>query len=172
MVGSDPADRGARMTLHTPHLLAPEDGEHWSFLNTNMTVKVDGARSGGVMTVIEALMPPGFGPPPHIHDREDELFFVLEGELLLWCDGAEATYGPGGTAWLPKGLAHRFEVVSPEPARMLQVTTPAQFEDFVKAVGSPMDRFELPTPSEPDIEALVRISADFGIEILGGPPPS
>lgn len=159
------------MTLQTPRLLAPSEGEHWAFLNTNMSVKVDGRASGGTMTVIEALMPPGFGPPPHRHDVEDELFFVLEGELWLWCDGTEATYGPGGTAYLPKGLPHRFEVVGDAPARMLQITTPAQFEDFVKAVGSPMEVFELPDPQPVDVEQLVRAAADFDIELLLGPAP-
>lgn len=158
------------MTLQTPQLLAPKDGEHWSFLNTNMSVKADGRMTGGAMTIIEALMPAGFGPPPHRHDVEDEFFFILEGEILLSCAGQEATYGPGGSAFLPKGLPHRFQVWDQGPARMLQITTPAQFEDFVKAMGESMDEFRLPAPAEPDVEKLVRIAADFQIEILGGPP--
>lgn len=158
------------MTLHTPHLLAPGEGDHWAFLATNATIKVDGRMTGGTMTVIESLMPAGFGPPPHRHDVEDELFFVLEGELLIECAGQSATYGPGGCAFLPKGLPHRFQVSDDGPARMLQVTTPAQFDDFVRAVGRPLTGSALPPPRQPDVEALVRIAADFQIEILAPEP--
>lgn len=154
------------MTLQTPRLLAPGEGDHWAFLNTNMSVKADGTTTGGVMTVIEALMPPGFAPPPHRHDIEDELFFFLEGEITLRSAGQEATYGPGGCAFLPKGIPHAFQVWDRGPARMLQISTPAQFEEFVAEVGEPVDRFELPEPVEPDVEELLRVASKFQIEIL------
>lgn len=158
------------MTLHTPHLLGPGEGDHWAFLNTTMSVKAGGPETAGTMTVIEALMPPGFAPPPHRHDLEDEVFYVVEGEITMHCDGAEATYGPGGFAFLPRGLPHHFVVSDDGPAKMLQITAPAQFEEFVAEVGERIDAAELPEPTEPDVEALLRASERFRIEILAGPP--
>ncbi len=162
------------MTLHTPRLdsprvLPPGEGEHLWFLDNLVTVKVGGPETGGNLTVIEFTGPAGFGPPPHRHDVEDELFYVLAGEVTFWCAGAEATYGPGGFAWLPKGLPHRFQISDAGPGRILQITTPAQFEDFARAVGEPAAEPVLPEPTEPDVEALVRIAADFQIEIM---PPA
>jgi quercetin dioxygenase-like cupin family protein len=161
------------MSLHThrldaPRIVAPGGGEQIWFLGNLLSVKVGGPETDGNLTVIEFEAPPGFGPPLHRHDVEDELFYVLEGDVTFWCAGEEATHGPGGFAWLPKGLPHRFQV-GDSGARIFQITTPAQFEDFARAVGEPAGAAELPPPSEPDVEALVRIAADFQIEIL---PPS
>jgi quercetin dioxygenase-like cupin family protein len=152
-----------------PRLLAPGAGEHVSFLGTIVTVKAGGEATGRNLSVVECLAPAGFGPPPHRHDLEDELLYVLEGEVSFWCAGQEATFGPGGFAWCPKGLPHRFQVSQDAPARMLQLTTPAQFEDFALALGERVPTIELPPPAEPDLEELSRVAADFQIEIL--PPP-
>lgn len=162
----EPLAAGSHTTLPTPRILGPGDGEHLWFLGTLMTVKAGGDVTGGNLSVIEATMPPGFGPPLHRHDVEDELFFVIEGEMTFWCAGQQATHGAGATVWLPKGLPHRFQVGDAGPARMLQISTPAQFEDFARAVGEPAAAPVLPQPSAPDIDALVRISADFQIEIM------
>lgn len=160
---------GNLTNLPQPHLFPPGEGEHHAFLNTLQTIKVGGEQTGRNLTALEFVAPPGFGPPLHRHDIEDELFYVVEGQLTFWCGGQQATYGPGGVAWLPKGLPHRFEVSQDGPARVFQVTTPAQFDDFVRAVGEPTDAAVLPEPSPPDVERLARIAAEFQIELL---PPS
>jgi quercetin dioxygenase-like cupin family protein len=152
--------------LPQPRILGPGEGDHIWFLGTLMTVKAGGDVTGGNLTVIEATMPAGFGPPLHRHDVEDELFHVLDGELTFWCAGQQATHGPGATVWLPRGLPHRFQVGDAGPARMLQITTPAQFERFALDVGEPAAAPVLPEPTPPDVEALVRISAAYQIEIL------
>lgn len=155
--------------LPQPRLFAPGEGEHVWFLNTLQTLKLGRAETGNNLTVLEFLAPPGFGPPLHRHDLEDELFFVLEGEVTFWCGGQDTTYGPGGLAWLPRGLAHRFQVGDAGPARVFQLTTPAQFDDFVRRIGEPASGPVLPEPSPPDVDELVRVAADFQIEIL---PPN
>lgn len=160
------------MSLFPPSILAPDEGPHWNFLNGRITVKVSGAQSGGVMTVIEELIPRGFGPPLHRHEVEDELFHVTEGALWVSCAGQEQVLQPGGTAWLPKGLPHQFQGVGDGPTRFLQVTTPAQFEDMVADIGFRVeDGSVLPDPVEVDLDEVVRVCAEYQIEILG-PPPS
>ena len=156
------------MTLQTPLILPRDEGQHFDFLGTRTTVKVGGDRSGGVLSVVETLAPRGFSPPLHRHDVEDELFHVTEGEIRFVSGDADQVVTDGGTVWLPKQRPHQFLVLS-ETARFFQVTTPAQFEDFVAAVGRPQDSAELPQPGEVDPERLAKICAEYHIEVLGPP---
>lgn len=59
-------------------------------------MKAGGTETDGVMSVVEFVGAPGFGPPPHVHHREDELFYALEGAATFWCDGTEVAYGRRG----------------------------------------------------------------------------
>ncbi len=158
------------MSLQTPKLFNPDEGEHYAFLNTRSTIRVSGADSGGVLTVIELLAPRGFGPPLHSHQVEDELFHVTEGALWVSCGGQEQVLEVGGTAWLPKGLPHTFQAVGPQTTRVLQITTPAQFEDFTRALGAPMSHAGLPDPVQIDPGEVARVCAEFRIDVLGPPP--
>lgn len=159
------------MSLQTPKLFARGEGEHVAFLNGNATIQVTADDSGGVMTVIDMLLPRGFGPPLHRHDVEDELFHVTAGELWVSCAQQEQVLGVGGTVWLPKGLPHQFQAVGDGPTRMLQISTPAQFEDFARQLGAPMDHAGLPEPVEIDPAKVAEVCAEYQIEILGPPPP-
>lgn len=152
-----------------PHLLPPGQGEHWHFLGSLMTVKVDSEQSEGALTAIEFAGERGWGPPLHRHDVEDELFFMLEGTVRFWCEGAEATHGAGASVWLPRGLSHQFQVVS-DTARFFQVTTPGQFDRFVQALGDRVDEPVLPGPPDVDPARVAQVCADFQIEVLGPPP--
>ncbi len=113
------------------YVLGAGAGDTRWFLDTRMTVKAGGAHTGGALTVIEWSAPVGFGPPRHVHHTEDEMFYVLEGEMVLECGAQRWTAGPGDFAFLPRGVAHVF-VVSRGPVRGLQLTTPAGFEAFVE----------------------------------------
>ena len=155
------------MSLQTPTLMAPGEGDRWWFLNHVQAIKVGRDQSDGVMTVIEFQAPPGFGPPPHIHHREDELFYVLEGNVTFWCDGESVAYGPGGMAYLPKGLPHRFEVSEHGEARVLQITAPAQFDEFVQEFGEYLGDADMPEAKEPDLARLVEVCRTYEIDILG-----
>lgn len=156
------------MTLQTPLVLGPADGEHFAFLNTLNTVKLGGDRTRGALSVIECLAPRGFGPPLHRHDVEDELFHLLDGEVRFVTGDADSVATAGTTVWLPRTLPHQFQVLSPT-ARLLQVTTPAQFEQLVAALGERTDDAVLPTPVEIDGQRVAQVCAEFGIEVLGPP---
>lgn len=157
------------MTLQTPTLVARDDGEHFHFLNNLFTAKLTGEHTNGQMTVMEFVGPKDFGPPLHSHDIEDELFYVVEGEVWFQCGDVEAVHGAGAIAWLPRGRPHQFQIRS-ETARVLQVTTPAQFERFVAALGTPTDEPTLPEPEEIDPAHVAEICAQFNIQVLGPPP--
>lgn len=158
------------MTLPTNgYALGRDEGDAIWFLGTRMTVKTGRAQTDGGVTVIDQECPAGFAPPAHVHHDEDEIFYVLDGRLDVSCGEKAWQVGPRELVLLPKGVPHRFEVAGGQPARLLQITTPAQFEDFAAAVGEPATAPGLPLPAAPDIERLVATAATFGIEIL---PPA
>ncbi len=158
------------MTLQTPSILGAGEGEHWHFLNTLQTLKVDGARSDGAMTALVFEGPRGFGPPLHSHDIEDELFHVLAGEVRFTTGDIDQVVAEGGTVFLPKRQAHQFQVLS-TTAKVFQVTTPAQFDDFVRTLGTPAAGASLPEPTEVDGARVAEVAAQFRIQLLGPPPP-
>lgn len=157
------------MTLQTPLLVPRDAGQHYHFLNHLMTTKLSASDTDNALTAMEFVGPRGFGPPLHRHDHEDELFYVVDGEVWFGCGEDEAVHGVGATIWLPRGRAHTFQIISDE-ARVFQITTPGQFDRFVAALGTPIDSTALPEPEEIDPEHVAKVSAQFGIEILGPPP--
>lgn len=157
------------MTTQSPALIGRDEGDHFHFLGNLFTAKLNGEHTDGRMTVMEFLAPKDFGPPLHRHDVEDELFYVLDGEVWFSCGDAEAVHGEGAIVWLPRGRPHTFQVRS-DTARVLQVTTPAQFERFVAALGRPAAEPVLPEPEEIDPGHVAEICAQFDIEVLGPPP--
>jgi quercetin dioxygenase-like cupin family protein len=153
-----------------PRILRPDEGDALWFLGNLVTVKATGRETGGRVTVVEFLNPPGFAPPLHRHLEEDEMFFVLDGEATFLCDGQELRAAPGDFVLLPAGLAHSFVVAPGGPLRTLQITTPSGFEEFAGAVGGPATERRLPDPGPVDPAALAHAGRLHGVEILGPPP--
>jgi quercetin dioxygenase-like cupin family protein len=154
----------------TPIVAGPGEGEALWFLGILATVKASAEQTGGAVAVIEHLAPRGSGSPLHVHGRENEWFYVSEGELTFWV-GGETTVAPAGSfVFGPKGIPHTF-IVSSEEARFLLVAEPAGFEQFMRAVGEPAQRLEIPAPATepPDVAALTKAAAEYGIEIIGPP---
>jgi quercetin dioxygenase-like cupin family protein len=153
-----------------PVSVGPGEGEAYWFLGTLATIKASSETTGASVAVIEHLAPRGSGSPLHIHSREDEWFYVIEGELTFWVDG-QVTVAPAGSfVYGPKGLPHTF-IVSSEVARFLLVTEPAGFEAFLRAAGQPAQRREIPPPATepPDVDGLAKLAATFGLQIVGPP---
>ena len=149
--------------------LGSGEGKAWWFLDTLMTVKAAGDDTHDSFTLIEFGAPIGFGPPLHIHHREDEAFYLLDGAMQVVCGEDRWEAGPGSLVLLPRGVPHAFVVSSESPCRGLQITSPAQFERFVEEIGRTADTLTLPEPSQPDIDALARAAVQYGNEILGPP---
>lgn len=153
-----------------PIVAGRDEGEAiWAFGGL-ATIKASAESTGGDVAVIEQLAPLGAGSPLHVHHREHEWFFVIEGELTFWV-GGETTVAPAGTfVFGPKGIPHTF-MVSSERARFLLVAEPAGFDQFMRAAGEPAPRLEIPpAPTEPpDVAALTALAAEYGIEITGPP---
>lgn len=156
-----------------PYVVGGEDGEAIWFMDVLVRVKTGAADSGGSMTLLDHLAPPGFETPFHRHNAEDETFYVLEGsiECRSGDEGHDrTTAGPGDTVWLPRGTPHGFRVVGDDPCRMLIVLTPGGLEGFFSAAGEPAPSLTLPPKSEPDVEALTALAKPYDLDILGPLP--
>jgi len=149
--------------------LGEHDGDAWWFLDSRMTVKVSSAESRGAYTLIEFSADHGFGSPRHVHDDEDEAFFVLEGEMRVACGPKEWRASTGSLAFLPRGIEHAVLVTSDTPVRALQITNPAGFEDFLGELGRRPDTPGLPTPQPHDFARMSEVSQRYG-KIVVGPP--
>ena len=154
----------------SPIAHGPGDGEALWFLGVLVTIKSSAETTDGRVAVIEHLAPQGFGSPLHVHHREDEWFYVIEGELTFWVGGQLIDAPAGSFVYGPRDIPHTF-VVASEQARFLLVTEPAGFEGFVRAFGEPAAEPTLPPPSSspPDLERLAALAAEHGMEILGPP---
>lgn len=91
---------------------------------------VTGAESGGAYFAMEAIVPPGGGPPPHIHRNEDETFYIVEGTCDFLLGDETVTGGAGDFVNVPRDTVHRFHNAGTTPARMILTFTPAGIEHF------------------------------------------
>lgn len=146
------------------------EGPAYWFLGSLVIVKATSRQTGNAFGLLEFLAPVGPGSPYHVHHGEEEVFYVLEGQLEFVSGERRISGGPGSYVFLPRDVPHGFRVTGSSPARFLILTTPGGFEEFVREVGEPAPSLVLPPPSPPDIERLVAIAAKYRIEILGPLP--
>jgi mannose-6-phosphate isomerase-like protein (cupin superfamily) len=140
-----------------------------------VTCKVTSDRTGGAYSLFEVTTQPGEGPPPHVHHREDECFYVLEGEYEFLSGEGIIRVGAGSLLCVPRGALHAHRVVGGGVGRLLAIQTPGGlYERFFEEVGEAVDGDDGGPPAfedRPDartIMEIVEVAAAHGIEI----PPS
>jgi len=156
-------------TTHlSPHIT--DQGEPYWYGESLFEFLVPSAATDGALAVFRSTMPEGFGPPRHIHTREDEVFLVEEGEALFDVDGRILVAGPGTTVFMPRGVPHTFRVRS-RVARMLGIMTPGGFEALFRNLGRPADARTTPAAGVVpfDIPAVMAEQARLGTEVVGPP---
>jgi quercetin dioxygenase-like cupin family protein len=127
--------------------------------------------TNGAFSLADVSAGPDFGPPPHIHHREDETFYVTGGSFEFTIGGQTFTAGAGSLVYLPKGVVHEHHAAGGAPATALVLYTPAGVERFIEEAGKPApDPTARPRPPEmPELEKIVGIAQKYGIEV---PPPA
>ena len=130
-------------------------------------VKASGEQTGGAFGLTQTVLPAGFATPYHLHHKEDEAYYVLEGEVTFYVGGDKLKAGAETYVYGPREVPHGFAVEGPSPARMLLLNTPAGFEAFHAEVGEAARELTLPPAGPPDMEKLATIVAKYDIEILG-----
>jgi quercetin dioxygenase-like cupin family protein len=140
------------------------------FMNAYLKIILSKRVSAAGISVIEHKMLEGFGPPLHVHNDEDETFYILEGRFRFKVSDQVLELGAGESLHVPGGTIHAFKVISPV-ARFLTVT-PGRFEDMVMAASVPADEADLP-PQLPftaeDQTRLALLCNQNGIEFVGPP---
>jgi mannose-6-phosphate isomerase-like protein (cupin superfamily) len=125
--------------------------------------------TGGAFDLVLAHMKSGTEPPPHVHTREHELFYVLEGALDAYVDGEVFQVGPGECVFLPLGRPHAFIIRSPE-IRMLTLITPGGFMRVVALMTAPAEKLEIPldsvTYATADLAETMKIFMKHGLRFL------
>jgi len=134
-----------------------------------MTFLATGEDTHGQFSLIEAVARKGNVPPPHIHHREDEIFYVLEGEIVVSVGDRTIKGTPGTMVFLPRDVAHSFTIES-EESRMLILLTPAGLERWFKEFSVPAQAMSLPPADEPaygEVQRMLEAAPRFGIEFVG-----
>ena len=154
----------------TPFSLRRDEGEARWFRNSLVLIKSTGAGTEGRLTVVEAQAPRGPASPLHVHHREAEFFYVIEGELTVWVGGELFGAPEGSLVYGPPDVPHTFAVTSAQ-ARFLVWIQPTGFEDFIRDTSKPATALTMPPTggSVPDLARLAMVAARYGIEILGPP---
>jgi mannose-6-phosphate isomerase-like protein (cupin superfamily) len=135
-------------------------------LLTNLVEKKD---TKGTFSLLDATLAPGNEPPPHVHSREDELFYVLEGEFDMYVGEEAFGVNKGECVFLPKFKPHAF-VIRSRRLRVLILYTPGGVEEAFRKMSSPAENLDLPTKaltySQSDLEQTARRFGEYGVKIL------
>lgn len=122
--------------------------------------------------LVECTVPVGAGAPPNHHAGETEAFYILEGEIGFSIQGEDRLARAGDFVPIPDGAVHAFQAVGDTPARLLILNAPGHMHaDFFTGIGEalPDDQTDLPTPSEPNIAAVMAKAQETGMTIM---PPN
>lgn len=163
------AERGsaARMLLRPPDggAVYRGPGDVYRFL-------VTGEETGGAYFAMEALVPPGGGPPPHVHRREDETFYVLDGDITFRLGDRLLVGGPGTFVNVPRGSVHCFRNDGTATARVVLTFTPAGMERFFEETLERAADLASATPDDVDAVAARYVAAAprHGLEFVDVPP--
>jgi mannose-6-phosphate isomerase-like protein (cupin superfamily) len=146
----------------------PGDGGETVFLvGDTYTTLLPGTATGGEFTLLEALVLPDAGPPPHAHGREAETFFLLEGHMVFTVDGVDHEAEPGATIYVPKDVVHSYRNVGAGPAKMLFMYSPAGMEGMFPELGKPGRRGVVGPPLDPaEIAAMAAVADKYGFRFV------
>ena len=159
------------MATQTTPIHSRSDAETIAFLGEVCAIRLTSEQTGGAVAVIEHLLPRGMATPLHVQAREDELFYVLEGQITVWMGGEQTEATAGDVVWLPRGQAHAFRVDS-DRARVLGLSVPGGHERFFRLGGEPATELDLAAVGTipPDMDRMAAAAAATDVEILGPPP--
>src|SRR6267378_3505123 len=152
---------------HKPTINTPPHGRTVAVVGDVYRFLATGENTNGRYALWEAIVPPGGGPPPHVHSREEEGFYILEGEITFQIGDRRLVAGAGTFANMPVGTPHSFKNESGKPAKMLISIAPAGLEKmfFETGVLLPEGATTALPPTKEEIEKLLAVGPRYGIEI-------
>lgn len=154
----------------SPKSVRSEQGEAWWWMGSLAVVKAGAQDTGGLMSIIEVTEAPGVEAPLHVHHREDESFWILEGDVTFRIGDEQVHARPGDYVFGPRNIPHAY-TVGERGCRMLFILTPGGFENLVREMSEPAATRTLPPPGpepgEAELEQAQLIAGEHGAEILG-----
>src|SRR5262249_14545196 len=150
-----------------PIIRIPQQGRTVALVGDVYRFLATGEDTNGKYALIEALVGPGGGPPPHVHSREEEGFYILEGEVTFTINGERVVATAGMFANMPVGTPHSFKNKSDKPAKMLISVAPAGLEQMFFEVGVPLAEGATTAspPTKDEIEKLLAVAPKHRLEI-------
>ncbi len=151
----------------TPVIRTANVGETIAVVGDVYRFLATGEDTNGQYAMWEAIVPPGGGPPPHVHSREEECFFVLEGEITFQVGEDRVVATAGTFANMPVGTPHSFKNESSVTAKIIITIAPAGLEQMFFEVGVPLPQGAMiaPAPNKADIDKMLSVAEKYGVEI-------
>ncbi len=145
----------------------PGDGKCFGVVGQKYRLLATGEETGERYTLIEAVVPPGDGPPPHEHANEDEAFYLIDGSVTFTIGQRETRAEPGTFVLVPRGTVHAFRNPGPGVARMIIHCAPAGMDRFFQEVGIPIaDPHGDPPPATvAHMDKIIRTAPKYGMHI-------
>jgi len=136
-----------------PIVVLPGTGEQLNIAGAKTLQKIKSDATNGVFSVMEFITPPGKGVALHVHEHEDELVYLLEGEIEVTLGTQKMKAIPGVMALLPRGIPHGFTNVGTKPSRLLDTIIPGQFDNYFVELAA---LYAAGDPPEEKVDALCR----------------
>lgn len=155
------------MNTLTPMATRKGEGEARWWFAALAEIKVTAEDTNGLLSIVEMTEPPGSEAPLHVHNREDEGFWILEGDVTIHVGDQVIEAEAGDFAFGPRGIPHSYKV-GPDGCRMLFILTPGGFENLVRGMSVPAGSRTLPPPSDeqPDWEHIAVVAKANDCELL------
>ncbi|MGK7887795.1 MAG: cupin domain-containing protein [Leptolyngbyaceae cyanobacterium] len=147
-------------TPEDPFWVDADAGTVWNIFGLQIVGKVMSAQTNGKYAVVITTTPPGGGPPLHVHQREDELFYILEGTYEFQFGDETVTANQGDMVHLPRQIPHRFRNMGEQPGVTMNTMTPGGFEQFF------VDIDQLPKDQPLDRQQVAAIAHTYGLQFL------
>lgn len=149
-----------------PFLATPQPENLYHFFGALAAIVVTGEQTNGAFSLVKLTQPPHAGPPLHLHELDDEEFYILRGTFTFYVGDDVIEAKEGDYLFAPRGIPHTY-VTGPEESDMLVRCTPAMFDQFVRCTGIAVKDCPTPPPAEPptpeQIAEIIKISEEFGI---------
>jgi quercetin dioxygenase-like cupin family protein len=147
--------------------IPPGEGRSLWVFGELVRFKTTGQQTGGAYSLFEVASRPGTGPPPHVQHREEEAFWVLEGEYEFLIEGRTLTASAGALIYVPKGALHTHNNRGEDVSRMLVTQTPGGLcEKFFEEMGLPGTGPSSvpPAPTPEELRRMMELGRKYGIE--------
>jgi quercetin dioxygenase-like cupin family protein len=145
-------------TVLSPLVVSPSDGKPILLGGVQHLFKLTAEETGGAFSLMEASIEPGRLIPPHVHTREDELFYPLEGELGIRIGDQEYQLGPGSCVFAPRGIPHAVWNAGTRPSRGLAFISPGGLEKYFEEMAAALHQ-----GGPPDVARLMEINHRYGL---------